>query len=179
MQCMMNLIRSILFVLSFAPTLTLTEGAERRTDGPPGSEYGDFSSWDGQFQLGARFGASVLSNGDKSSFLLGADADYRPTDLFGFKLTFEQAIQKPRLTLVHFAPLVHSEFSNLKLNGFFGPGISIVSNADTKLKFSMAGGVGGDFMMTERFSFGMVWSYCWIFDSVDTTTIAARFGYSF
>lgn len=171
------------FILSFfAAFLTLSSplsAKDKRTDGPAGSEFGDFKNWDGQLQIGARFGASFLTNGDKTSFLLGADADYRPADIFGFRLNFEQSLQSPRLSLIHFTPLIHTEYSNFKPYLFFGPGVTVVSGDDTAAKFSLATGVGGDFMLTEKIGFGMLWTYYMIFDSVDATSLAARFSFWF
>lgn len=173
-------ILSILALTLSALSANVNAAEQKRTDGPPGSEWGDFSTWDdGQFSVGARFGASILSGGNKSSFLIGGDLDFRPTDLFGGRLTFEQSLQKPRLTLIHLAPLVHQEYSNLTGYLLFGPGISIVNAADTHTKFSFQGGLGGDFMFTERIGFGMIWSYYWIFDVSDAHTISARLSYWF
>ena len=167
-----------LLLISTAAT-SLQAVSEKRTDGPPGSEYGDFSAWEGQFQIGGRFGASLLSNGDKTSFMVGADFDYRPFDLFGFRLSYEQALQKPRFSLIQLTPLIHTEFSNLRPYIFFGPGLAIASEADKKLKFSIAGGIGGDFMLMEKLGFGMLWTYYTLFDSVDVHTIGARISYWF
>jgi len=172
------------FVFSLLSLLLLNSAAfadkQRRTDGPAGSEFGDFSSWDGHFSAGVRFGGSFLANGDKTSFLVGADTDYRPTDLFGFRLSFEQALQKPRLSLIHFSPLLWTEISNFRPYLFGGPGVTYINAVNnTGIKFSMNFGLGGDFMMTDRLGFGMLWSYYAIFDTTDAHTLAARFSYYF
>lgn len=171
---MLNFLVLSLALLSTTPSLLQ---AEKRTDGPPGSEWGDFSQWDGQFSLGARFGATILNNTNgKTTVALGADADYRPTDLFGFRLAFEQSVQKPRYSLIHFTPLIHTDFSNLRPYVFFGPGFRI---GQGETKFSLAGGIGGDFMMTDRLGFGMSWTYHWVFDFVDNHSVMARFSFWF
>jgi hypothetical protein len=167
-------------LLGFLGLSLLVTAPERRTDGPPGSEFGDFSSWDGQFSLGGKFGASLLSNGDKTSFAVGVDADYRPNDLFGFKLSFDQGLQTPRATLFQMTPFVHTEYSNVKPYALFGPGMAFFTGrGDTKLKFSLAAGVGADFMLRDTLGFGMQWTYVNILDSVDVHTLMTRISYWF
>lgn len=169
----------LLSLLVFSTSNDLFAAKVKRTDGPAGSEFGDFSNWDGQFQIGGRFGASFLSNGKKNSFMVGVDGDYRPVEFFGFRLSFEQSFESPRLSLIHFTPMIHSQYSNFKPYAFFGPGISILTGDDTSTKFSLAGGAGGDFMITEKLGFGMLWTYHFLIDSVDAHTLAARFSYWF
>jgi len=176
----MKIYLSLLLIVSvFCVSSSSFAASIKRTDGKPGSEYGDFSNWDGSFTIGARFGASFLTNGDKNSFLVGVDADYRPVDFFGFRLSFEQSLEKPRLSLIHFTPVIHSQYSNLRPYAFFGPGIAIVSGDDTKAKFSLAGGAGADFMIMDNLGFGMLWTYHFLLDSVDAHTLAARFSFWF
>lgn len=154
--------------------------SEKRTDGKPGSEYADFPSFEGNFSLGAHFGA-LLSTRSKSSssFLLGADADYRPFALFGMRFSYFQGVQSPRSSIFSLAPLVHTKISNFHPYLLGGPGVAIVTTPDTKAKFLVSFGLGGDIELIEHFQLGMVWMYHAIFDSSDEHSISARISYSF
>lgn len=168
----------------FTSMTSILFAADKRTDGPPGSEYGDFSAWDGQFSFAARFGASFLTGAKGSSdrrtgFLAGADLDYRPFHLFGFRASYEQTFKKPKFSLIQLTPLVHTEISNFRPYLFAGPGIGIASDADSKMKFSIAAGVGGDFMLIDQVGFGMYYTYYALFDSADVNTLGARISYWF
>ncbi len=175
---MKKLILSLFF---FLPLATQGVRAEKRTDGPPGSEWGDFSKWEGRLSLGAQFGAILYTNNDDSSFALGFDADFRPYDLFGVRGTFLQGVQSPRETVLSFTPLVHTEISNFYPYALFGPGATIIDQKaqGTNIRFSMTGGMGGDVYLFENYGFGMEWSYNWVIDAIDSHVITSRFSYRF
>lgn len=154
--------------------------AERRTDGPPGSEYGPFPTFDGEAQIGLHFGAMLdTENSDDSSFSLGADLDYRPFALFGFRATYLQSIQKPRTSLISLTPLLHTEISNFRPYVSFGPGVAIINRTDTEAKFAITGGIGGDFLMTDNLGLGLEYVYAALFDAIDLHQVGARVFYSF
>jgi len=153
---------------------------DRRTDGPPGSEYADFSNMRGQLSIGGHFGALLPSTGNGSSFLVGADADFRPYDLFGLRFTYHQGLQSPRGSVFALTPVVYSEFSNLIPYAFFGPGIAITNNrGGTKLKFSISMGAGADVLLIDHFGVGMLYMYNALLDSPDFHDLGARISYWF
>lgn len=174
------------FSLTFL-LLTLTQLAcaakEKRTDGPPGSEYGDFSEVKGRLSLGGQFGAIIHNTKSRNSFGLGADVDFRPYDLFGIRLTVNQGVQKPRITNVALTPLAHLEYSNFRPYVFAGPGISMINERDgygsRVVKFSINLGLGGDFIFAEHYGLGMLWTYDALISSTDANMITARLSYWF
>jgi len=172
---------NVLFVTTVAFTFCISANAkEKRTDGPPGSEYADWSKIEGELQIGAHFGATVPTATSRNARIaIGADVDYRPYDLFGIRLNFFQGLQVPRSTLIGVTPLVQSRFSNLRPYALFGPGLGVMNYRTTELRFVISTGVGADFMITDHFGFGMAAIYHFIFDSSDLATITARFMYSF
>ncbi len=152
-----------------------------RTDGPPGSEYGRASFWDGELQVGARFGALIRSNdSDKTTIMAGADLDFRPYDLFGVQLSYLQGLQKKgRISVFNFTPLIHTEFANLRPYAIFGPGIAMFNaNNDLQTKFAINFGAGADFMITDHIGVGMNYTYHALFDAFDLHSIGARVFYS-
>jgi len=168
-----------IFTFSIATATCLS--ATPRTDGPPGSEYGKASLWDGELQLGARFGALIRTkDSDKTSIMAGADLDFRPYELFGFQLSFLQGLQKKgRMSVFNFTPLVHTEFSNLRPYLLFGPGIVMFkSNGDLQTKFSLNAGAGADFMIADHFGVGMNYTYHALFGAFDAHSLGARIFFS-
>lgn len=165
---------TIIFGL-FLSLSSISHAQTRRTDGPIGSEYGSKSWLEGDLQLGAHFGVRLDQSKSKdSSFLVGADVDYRPFDLFGIRLSGFQALQKPRSTHIHLSPVLHTEISNFHPYVLAGPGISLVNQSGTKTKFSLAFGGGGDFFFGERLGLGMMYQYISIFDARDVHQLGAR-----
>lgn len=171
------------FILAIAFTFSqnfILFAQEKRTDGPAGSEWADFSKLEGDIRLGAQFGA-ILPTSDRSdsSFALGADVDYRPYELFGAKITFLQGVTSPRISLLSITPLFHTQISNFHPYGFFGPGIAITNTGGTELKFMLAAGVGGDVDVIKSLSIGLAWTYDILLDSYDAHSLTARFGWKF
>lgn len=178
--------KQILVLLSLLTitSISIAYGEEynRRTDGPAGSEWSDFSSWKwrGNLQIGGQFGAVLPSaSSNDSSFGIGADADYRPFELFGIRSTFLQGVSSPRATLWNITPLVHYTFSNLVPYAMFGPGMAITNFHGTKTKFDVTFGLGADVMLIDHLAFGMVWQYHALVDSTDINTLTARIAYVF
>jgi hypothetical protein len=163
-----------------ALTSNLFAASEKRTDGKPGSEYADFGSFEGDFSLGAEFGALLSSRSSgKSSFLVGFDADYRPYELFGVRFTFHQGLNSPKTSVFSLAPLLHTQISNFHPYVLGGPGIGILNAGETKAKFLVSIGVGGDVELTRHFLLGMLWFYHSIIDSSDAHSLSARISYKF
>lgn len=155
--------------------------AVKRTDGPPGSEYGDPHILEGELQIGLHFGA-LLSNrsSHNSSFSIGGDVDWRPYDLFGFRISGYQGLQKPRSTLISLTPLAHTDFSNLRPYVLFGPGLGLFDiDGDYKAKFLITAGLGADVMLTERIGLGVEYGYHSVFDLKDYHLVGARVLISF
>jgi hypothetical protein len=149
-----------------------------RTDGPAGSEYGPSRIWEGELLLGARFGAVASSK--SSSLMVGADVDYRPLELFGFQLSYHQALQKKgRVALLNFTPLAYWEYSNLRPYALFGPGLAFYKAESSQIKFSLNAGGGADFMLSENLGAGMNYTYHLLFDGRDRHSIGARLVFSF
>ncbi len=170
--------------LTFAILCPLSSAfAERpRTDGPPGSEYGSSSIFNGELQIAGRFGAVIPgADTDNTSLMLGGDIDYRPFDLFGFQLSYLQGIQKRgRIGLLNFTPLLHYEFFNLRPHAIFGPGLAFYkAGGDTQTKFTLNFGGGADFMLTENFGVGMNYTYHALFGAEDSHSLGARLLVSF
>lgn len=167
----------IFSILAFNPLWSF-EADRKRTDGPEGSEYGDpgGSSFDGDIQLGLNFGATINEDTDQeASFTLGADVDFRPYDIFGFRLAYLHAVTKPRSAVVNLMPTAHFQFANALPYLLAGPGIGIVSiNGDRKIKFNIGLGGGLDFMFNDRFGLGMFYQYNILFDTNDLHIIGAR-----
>lgn len=169
-----------LFTALFFFSLLNPAYAYKRTDGKEGSEWGDFSLWGGEFQVGAQFGAIVFNNDTDSNISLGVDFDYRPAELFGIRLTYLQGLQSPRISDFSITPLVHTRYSNLRPYAFFGPGIAIVNfNNDTTAKFMFDFGAGADIEIVDQFSIGMLYTYHLVFDVSDHHSITARVAYVF
>jgi hypothetical protein len=171
---------SLLVLASFS--LAYGDEYNKRTDGPVGSEWDDFSSWKwkGNLQFGGQFGA-ILPSADHadSSFGLGLDADYRPFDLFGIRSALLQGFSSPKATLWNITPLIHYQYSNLVPYAMFGPGIAITNYKETKVKFDVSFGAGADVMLIDHLAFGMVWQYHSLIDSLDLHTLTARIAYLF
>lgn len=168
-----------LVLLTFLSSFVFLE-ARPRTDGPPGSEYGSSSWLEGELQIGAYFGGLLdQDDSDQNSFLLGADVDYRPFDLFGARLSYIQSLQKPRSSLIHFSPVLHTAFSNLEPYVFGGPGIAIVEDKGRSAKFSILMGAGVDVVFAEFLGVGMLYSYDVILDSSDLHALLARISLRF
>jgi hypothetical protein len=179
MKRFLNFVSLAILLISFFQ-FSPAQASEKRTDGKPGSEYADFPTFDGNFSIGAHFGAllSTRSHG-KSNFLVGADVDYRPYALFGMKLNYAQGVQSPRAAMISLLPLVHTQISNFHPYALFGPGIAIVNAPDTTGKFAVSFGVGGDIELVEHFQLGMQWLYHAVFDLSDFHSISARLSYVF
>ncbi len=153
---------------------------DKRTDGKPGSEYADFSSWDGDWRVGAEFGALVpTSDSAKTAFTVGLDVDFRPYELFGFRTSFLQGFKSPKLSLISMTPFIHTVYSNFMPYALVGPGIAIVNVGGTEAKFMISLGAGADIAVVERFAVGMLWTYNALFDAFDVHTVTARFSYKF
>ncbi len=166
---------SVLFSLPYS-----SEAKEKRTDGPPGSEYGDFKNWDGDMSVGAHFGALLTNRSDDdSNFALGLDGDYRPYDVFGLRTTLMLGVSEPRSSFIEFTPIIHGQFSNIKPYALFGPGLGILNEGGTEVKFIVAGGTGADIELTNHWQMGMLWVYHSIFDFADQHSLTARFSYKF
>lgn len=153
-----------------------------RTDGPQGTEYGHPSDWNGQLQIGGQFGAILDSkDSDNSGFALGGDIDFRPYDVFGFRATFLQSVQKPRNSLLSLTPIAYTDYSNLRPYLMFGPGIARIDrpNDDFTFKFSLNFGAGADFMFTDHLGFGMGYMYHAIFGVRDENSVTARICFAF
>ncbi len=94
------LVSSLSIFLTFV-SQTALQAEDKRTDGKPGSEYGDFSSWDGEWRVGAQFGALLpTASSADASFAIGADLDYRPYEVFGFRTTYLQGLKSPRASVI-------------------------------------------------------------------------------
>jgi len=158
-----------------------SEASTPRTDGPHGSEYAESSIFDGELQLGLHFGSLLRqSDLDNASFTLGADFDWRPYDLFGFKLLGLFGIQKPRDLIVSMLPLVQTEYANLRPYMMFGPSIAYVkSGADSKLKFALSAGVGADVMIFSSLGFGLEYIFNALIGAKDYHFLGARIVISF
>ena len=171
--------KKILFSLWLSLFSVSLNAQEKRTDGPPGSEYGDFDDWDGTTQLGIHFGANVDAISDETSLSLGLDFDYRPTDLFGIRASFEQGVQKPRHSTFFLNPLIHNEYSNLNWYVNFGPGLTLLDLPERKARFLVSMGAGGDFMFNEKIGIGLFWNYSFVFGTSDMHHIGTRLSYQF
>lgn len=176
----------ITFCLSLVLTGTLSLGlisdlqaSVKRTDGPEGSEYGDFSRWDGEFQVGLEFGALLNSNSKRNAFALGLDLDYRPADLFGLRVSGFHGFKTPRTSTVLMTPLIHYEFSNLHPYFLAGPGIAIINRGGSEAKFDIAMGAGADVRLFGQAQLGLLWIYNMVFDHIDHHIIGARISYVF
>ena len=170
-------------IISIALSLTVLTpllAAEKRTDGKPGSEYADFGSFEGDFSIGAQFGA-LLSTRNRSdgSFALALDGDYRPYDLFGFRATLLQGFNTPKTTLVSLTPLLHSQFSNFHPYLLVGPGFGIFNDKGTTARFTVSFGTGGDVELTRHLLIGMLWIYHSVVASADAHALSARISYKF
>jgi hypothetical protein len=147
-----------------------------RTDGPPGSEYGKSPLFDGELQFGFHFGSLIRhAKQDSASFSLGLDADWRPDELFGFKVFSLFALQKPRDFVISMLPLMHTQWGNLKPYAIFGPSLAIVQvNSSSKLKFGLSGGLGADVMITSFVGFGMQYLFHTLIGFRDLHYLGAR-----
>lgn len=155
----------------------------KTTKGPVGTEWGSnsWSSMNGEFQVGAQFGAELnTDDSDKSSFGLGLDVDYRPDDLFGLRLTYLQGVDNPSPSLIGLTPLAHFQYSNFRPMLYFGPGVGIVksSSGNREAKFGFMTGVGADFQFVEHFGMGILWQYNILFNAQDFQHIGARLYYT-
>lgn len=180
--CMRNkILKPLNFVVSFFLISSgLAHAAEKRTDGPPGSEWADFSKFEGDLSVGAHFGALLPTRSSQdSNFSIALDGDYRPYNIFGIRLTYLQGLSSPRTSIISITPLVHTHYSNLKPYAVFGPGLAIVNHPSTSAKFSISGGVGGDIEITDHFEMGMLWMFHSVIDSGDFHSLTARFAYKF
>jgi hypothetical protein len=171
--------KKMIFTLLFSALTLSVYGQTQRTDGPPGSEYGDFSDWDGTSQIGIHLGAMTDQNADDTSLSLGLDFDYRPTDVFGIRASVEQGLQDTKHTIFLLTPLVHSEYSNMHWYFNFGPGLSLLDLESRKAKFLIAFGVGGDFMFSDSIGVGLFWNFLSILGAQDLNNLGARFSYQF
>jgi len=171
--------KKIFLTLGALLFVSTSHAQEKRTDGPPGTEYGDFSDWDGRSQVGFHVGAMIDSNTDKTGISLGLDFDYRPSDLFGIRATFEQGIQKAKHSFFFLTPLIHNNYSNLQWYFSFGPGLGLMDLSSRQAKFLFALGLGGDFMFNEKIGLGMYWSYSFLLGGLDVNHVGARFCYQF
>ncbi|MDB5039094.1 MAG: hypothetical protein JWQ35_2622 [Bacteriovoracaceae bacterium] len=166
-----------LFALSILSNL---HAAEKRTDGPPGSEYADFSKLEGDLSFGAQFGALLSTRSHQnSSFAVGVDGDYRPYALFGFRFTALQGLSSPRSSTFSLTPLLHTKISNFEPYVLAGPSVAIVTTPSTKAKFAVSIGVGADIDLTQHLGLGMLWTYHSIIDSSDLHALTARISYKF
>lgn len=172
-------VASILFITTeFLTSLS----PEPRTDGKPGSEYGDFSNWDyqGRIKLGADFGALLPNDGDVASTLaLGVHASYNPLDLVGIRLNLIQSLQRPRNSLFSLGATGSVDLANVRPFVFFGPGVQIAHYGDTLTKFMLQLGFGAEVLVTDHLGFGLNYSYSMVFDILDTHYIGASVAYTF
>ncbi|MBN8554603.1 MAG: outer membrane beta-barrel protein [Deltaproteobacteria bacterium] len=169
-----------LFLLTLTSTFAEDRFGNKRTDGKPGSEWSDFDKlFDGQFQVGAHFGTILPTNSSDGTFAVGADADYRPYELFGIRLTGLQGLSSPKATMITVTPLVHTQISNFFPYAMIGPGIAITNYGKTRTKFDISAGIGTDIELTRRFQFGMMWLYNSVLDSADSHSLTARASYTF
>lgn len=163
-------------ILSFGFLSFSLEASTPRTDGPPGSEYGETSSYEGEFQVGFHFGSLIKHNDwDTTSFTLGADIDWRPYDLFGFKLLGLYALQKPRDFIISMFPLMQTEISNLRPYMMFGPSIGYIEmDTESKVKFALSAGVGADVMIFSALGFGLEYVFHSLIGAKDYHFLGAR-----
>lgn len=171
--------KKIILTLVLSFSTFAVQAQTKRTDGPPGTEYGDFSDWDGTSQIGLHIGAMSDQNTDETSLTLGVDFDYRPTDIFGIRASFEQGIQNPKHSLFLLTPLIHSEYSNMHWYFNFGPGLSLLDLGSREAKFLIAFGVGGDFMFSDSIGIGLFWTFASVLGADDLNNLGARFCYQF
>jgi len=168
---------SLLSVFLLLLPLSQCLAGQKRTNGPPGSEYGDFNQvLNGDLQVGLHFGTLVNPTTDRnSSFSLGADLDYRPYEVFGFRASYFQGMNSPRASVFSLTPLMHFEYSNMHSYVLAGPGIALVNqNHQTKTKFEFAAGLGADFMLNDYLGLGVEYVWNSIIDASDLHLIGAR-----
>lgn len=163
---------SAFFSISFMATQ-----AAPRTDGPPGAEYGEAEWANGELQLGAQFGAMFgKGSGSDHSLAAGVDVDYRPYDLFGLRASYLFSFENHKGQLLFLSPLVHGQFANLRPYVSFGPGLARMKYPDneTRIRFAVAGTVGGDVMLTDMFGIGMLYQGALVFAGPELHHVGAR-----